>query len=420
MKKRDDNNVRFFRNGGWQRLGLGFAAICLLAASVAAFRSPSPEVKSDYESLRLVTDALYEISQKAVTQKNEREVFQGALRGMMNSLDPDSSYLNPEEFARYQKGNQPTPAEAGMELIFKDHLLTAVSVLDGGPADRAGLKAGDHILKIDGQLIRNITTQEGVRFFQGPPGKTLKLQVLRNGLVKPLDLSVSLEPLGPPSLKVKVLEGNIAYVRLPYFSDDSPKALSQELTRLTKLSPPPKGMILDLRNNARGTLEQAVRTASLFLGSQKVVSTRGRLSGSEQSYQGAEREQVLKPPFPLVVLVDQGTARAAEIVAGALQHSFQGILLGDKTFGLGGLTQLMPLQDGSALLMTVANYYTPGGKKIAGDGLKPDIEGKKPPEGTEHLTAPTPDPKDDPWVQQALEVLKRGKAAGRVQEAPAS
>lgn len=420
MKKRDDKYVSFFRHNGWKRLGLGAGVICLLAVSLVAFRYPSSEVKSDYESLRLLTDALHEISQKAVTQRNEQEVFQGALRGMMNSLDPDSSYLNPEEFAQYKKGASSPPAEAGMELVFKDHLLTAVSVLDGGPAARAGLKAGDHILKIDGQLIRNITTQEGVRCFQGPAGKTMKLQVLRNGLVKPLDLSVTLEPLGPPPLKVKVLEGDFAYVRLPYFTDASPKALSDELARLTKLSPPLKGLILDLRNNARGNLEQAVRTTSLFVGNQKVVSTRGRLNSSEQEYRGADREQVIKPPFPLVVLVDQGTARAAEIVAGALQHSYRGILLGEKTFGLGGLTQLIPLQDGSALMMTVANYYTPAGKKIAGDGLKPDIEGKKPPEGTEHLTAPTPDPKDDPWVQQAVEVLKGGNPARLVQDASGS
>ncbi|MGQ9689173.1 MAG: S41 family peptidase, partial [Desulfobaccales bacterium] len=316
-----------------------------------------------------------------------------------------------EEFAAYQKGAQSPLAEAGIELVFKDHLLTAVSVLDGGPADQAGLKAGDHILKIDGQLIRNITTQEGVRFFQGPPGKTLKLQVLRNGLVKPLDLSVTLQYLGPAPIKVKMLEQGFAYVRLPYFTDDTPKSLGRELAQLTKVTPPLKGLILDLRNNARGTLEQAVRTASLFLGNQIVTLTRGRLRDSEQSYQGSAHEQVLKSPFPLVVLVDQGTARAAEILAGALQYSFRGILLGDKTFGLCGLTQLMPLPDGSALIMTVAHCYTPGGKKISGDGLKPDIEGKKPPEDAEHLTAPPPDPRNDPWVKQAIEVLKGGRPA---------
>lgn len=392
-----------------KRLGQGILAILLVAGSLTAL--VVADTSSDYEALRLLTEALNEISTKAVFQKNDRELFQGALRGMMSSLDPDSSYLSAEEFAKYQKGQRGPIAEAGMELVFKDHILTAVSVLDGGPADRAGLKSGDHILKIDGQLIRNITTQEGERYFQGPAGKTMKLEVSRNGLVKPLNLSVTLEPLGPALPKVKVIKDGFGYLRIPYFTDNLPKAVAQELQDLTKATPPVKGLILDLRNNARGSLEQAVSTASLFLGKQKVVATRGRKSDSEKSYQGTEREQVLKSPLPLVVLVDQGTARAAEILAGALQHYHRGLLLGDKTFGLCGLTQLIPLEDGSALMMTVAYCYTPGGQKISGEGLKPDIEAQKPSEGdAKPLSLPLPDPEQDPWVQQAVEVLKTGKA----------
>ncbi|MFZ2088434.1 MAG: S41 family peptidase, partial [Desulfobaccales bacterium] len=350
--------MRVFHQSIKQRLGQGILAILLALVATGGLTAPgTAETSSDYEALRLLTEALNEVATKAVTQKKDQEIFLGAMRGMMSSLDPDSSYLTPEEFATYQRGQQGPTAEAGMEMVFKDHLLTAVSVLDGGPADRAGLKAGDHIMKIDGQLIRNITTQEGERFFRGPAGKTLKLEVLRNGLVKPLDLSVTLEPLGPPSPRVKILGDGYAYLRLPYFTNDMPRFVAQELTNLNKASPPVKGLILDLRNNARGSLEQAVRTASLFLGKQKVVATRGRQSGAEQTYQGAESE-VLRS-LPLVVLVDQGTARAAEIVAGALQHHRRGILLGDKTFGLCGLTQVMPLQDGSALMMTVAYCYTP-------------------------------------------------------------
>lgn len=410
--------MKFFQHGIYKKLGLGIGASLIVVGCLTAWLAA--DSTSDYEALRLFTEALDEISQKAVTEINDREVFEGSLRGMMNSLDPDSSYLTPQEFARYQKGDQGSEAEAGMELVFKDNLLTAVSVLDGGPADRAGLKAGDHILKIDGQLIRNITTQEGVRFFRGPVGKTLKLQVLRNGLVKPLDLNVTLEQLGPAKIKVKMLEDGYVYLRLPYFTDDLPKDLAQELAQLNKQTPPVKGIILDLRNNARGSLENAVRTASLFIGDQKVVSTRGRQEGSEQSYQGSEREQVLKTPLPLVVLVDESTARAAEILAGALHDQSRGLLLGEKTFGLCGLTQVLPLQDGSALLMTVANCYTPGGRKISGEGLKPDVEGKKPPETVEHLTSPTPEPEKDPWVQQAVEVLKKGNFSRLVQQGPAS
>jgi carboxyl-terminal processing protease len=417
MRTRSDKPLRFYKNIGFKRIGLGLGAILLVVGCLTALLAA--ESTSDYDALRLYTEALDEISQKAVFPVKDKELFEGSLRGIMNSLDPDSSYLNAEEFARYQKGNQSPEAEAGMELVFKDNLLTAVSVLDGGPADRAGLKAGDHILKIDGQLIRNITTQEGVRYFQGPAGKTLKLQVLRSGLVKPLDLSVTLEPLGPPPIEVQRL-GDYAYVRVPYFTDNLPRDLSQKISQLSKLAPPVKGIILDLRNNARGTLENAVRTASLFLGDSKVVSTRGRRPGSEQSYQGSERERVLTSPLPMVVLVDQSTARAAEILAGALQHYARGILLGEKTFGLCGLTQVLPLDDGSALLMTVADCYTPGGQKISGEGLKPDVEGKKLVEDTESLTSPAPPPEKDPWVQQAIEVLQKGNYPRLVNKAPTS
>jgi carboxyl-terminal processing protease len=391
-----------------KRLGHGLLATFILVAFTAALASA--DTSSDYESLRLLSEALNEISTKAVFQKNDVELFHGAMRGIMNSLDPDSSYLTPEQYANYQKGKQGTRAEAGMELVFKDHLLTAVSVLDGGPADRAGMKAGDHITKIDGQLIRNTTTQQGEQYFQGSPGKTIKLEVIRNGLVKPLDISLTLEPVGQPLLKTRMLKDGYAYLRIPYFTNELPKSLSQDLNALMKSSPPPRGLILDLRNNARGTLDQAVRTASVFLGKQKIVSTRGRKGSSEQNYQGSDRDQVLKTPIPLVVLVDQGTARGAEILAGALQDNHRALLLGDKTFGLCGITQLMPLEDGSALLMTTAYCYTPTGLKIAGDGLKPDIEGQKPPEeDTSKLRAPTPEPEQDPWVQQAVQALQVGR-----------
>lgn len=396
---------KFMRN----RLAQGLLAVLIATGCLAALAAA--DTSSEYESLRLLTEALNEISTKAVFQKNDQELFQGALRGMMNSLDPDSSYLSPEEFAKYQKGQPGPKAEAGMELVFKDHVLTVVSVLDGGPADRAGMKPGDHILKIDGQLIRNITTQEGERYFQGPAGKTMKLEVSRNGLVKPLNLTVTLEPLGPAAPKLKMLQDGYAYLRIPYFTDSLPRAVGQQLQTLTKATPPVKGLVLDLRNNARGDLEQAVRTASLFLGNQRVVTVKGRKPESEKSYQGSDREQVLKSHLPLVVLVDQGTARAAEILAGALQYYRRGLLLGDKTFGLCGITQLIPLDDGSALLMTVAYCYNPGGQKISGDGLKPDIEAQKPSESdTRLLTAPVPEPEADPWVQQAVEVLKVGKS----------
>jgi carboxyl-terminal processing protease len=370
-----------------------------------------PATTQDYDSLRLLTEAFYEISQKFVSKKGEEEMIYGSLRGLVSSLDPDSSFLTPEEYQNFLNGQKGPAAEAGLELIIKDHLLTVVSALEGGPAYRAGLRPGDHILKIDGRLVRNLTTQEASRRFQGKPGTTLKLQVLRNGLVKPLDLTVALEPLTSGSVATQILNNAYAYIRVRFFTDATPGELATAIKGLPRRLPPLKGVVLDLRNNARGTMEQAVRAAAVFLGGKEVVSLRGRPNQPEQAYQGKPREQVFKPALPMVVLVDQGTARAAEIMAGALKEQSQAVLLGAKTQGLCGITQVLPLQDGSALIITVAQCYTPKGQKIQGKGLEPEVAGQAP--ATEGQTAKEPakppSPDQDPWVIQALELLHSGK-----------
>jgi len=383
-------------------------SLALMAVPRPLSASPGPE---SYEALRLAAEAFYEIGQKYVQPKDEGELMQGALRGMMNALDPDSSYLTPEEFQEYQRGGRTAPAEAGMELIFKDHLLTAVSVLDEGPAARAGLRPGDHILKINGQLVRNLTTQEGMRRFQGPPGTVIRVQVLRNGLPKPLDVSLTLEPLPPPKLASRVLTGDYGYIRIPYFHDDTPAALAAVLADFRRRQPELKGLILDLRNNARGSLEQAVRTASVLVGDREVVSTRGRKGTESQIFRGKERDLALKKPLPMVVLVDQGTARGAEILSGALQDHGLATLLGEKTFGLCGITRAFPLKDGAAVIMTVAAAYTPKGRKITGNGLVPELEGKKPAPGEAPPVPPAVE--QDPWVLQAVEFLRGGPAKAK-------
>ncbi|MBW1990979.1 MAG: PDZ domain-containing protein [Deltaproteobacteria bacterium] len=379
------------------------AALAALAANLWA----APD--EHYEALRLASEAFYEISHKHVTPKSEAEMIEGALRGMMNSLDPDSSYLTPAEYRELQKGNLRPAADAGMELVFKDNFLTVVSVQDGGPAFRAGIRPGDHIIKINGQLIRNLTTQEGIRRFQGNPGTKIKVMVLRNGLIKPLDLEVTLAPPRPPRVTRQMLADNLLYVRVAGFTNDTPAELATVLKEAQHRRPPVTGVILDLRNNARGSLEQAVRTASLFVGAKKIVSTKGRKLVTEQHFYGKERDKLFKSNLPLVVLVDQGTARAAEIVAAALKSHARATLLGTKTFGLCGITRVLPLKDGSALIMTVAHCYTPQGKKITGNGLTPDVEGKEAkPAALRPVGAPWPPPEKDPWVKQAIDLIKKG------------
>ena len=346
-----------------------------------------------------------------VWKKGEEEIIYGSLRGLMNSLDPDSSFLTPQEYQQVLSGQKGPVAEAGVELIYKDNLLTVVSALDGGPAWRAGLRPGDHILKINGQLVRNLTTQEATRRFQGTAGNRSQSAgfAQRPGQTPGPERDPGTP--GPGGVTKKILKETYAYIRIPYFTQDTPGELAGALKQLQRQRPPLRGIVLDLRNNARGSLELAVRAASPFLGDKEVVSTRGRPPEPTQTYQGRAREEVFKPGLPLVVLVDGGTARAAEALAGALRDQSQAVLLGAKTVGLCGLTKTLPLQDGSALVMTVAQCYTPNGQKIHGKGLEPEVQGQAPAAHAPGVTPPAKlPPEQDPWVAQALEILKTGKA----------
>jgi carboxyl-terminal processing protease len=398
---------------GWLRSPRRLALILLALGLAAYFLLPAwaGPPASSYDSLRLYTEALFEVSQKYVWPRNEEDLIYGSLRGMMNSLDPDSSFLTAKEYKDYLQGQTRPPAEAGIELIVKDGLLTAASVIDGGPAARAGMKAGDHIIKIDGQMVRNLTTQEAARRFRGAPNTAFKLQVIRNGEVKPLDLTVTLEPLGVTTVTTSYLDNAVAYIRIRYFNDGTPGELDTVLNNIKQHKPPVKGIILDLRNNARGAMEEAVRSASLFLGNQQILLAKGRSPKTEQSFTGKDRDLVFKTLPPLVVLVDQGTARAAEIMAAALRDQTRATLLGAKTLGLCGLTKAFPLEDGSALIMTVAQCYAPKGSKIPGKGLEPEVPGEKlqAAKTQEKATAQVQSPEQDPWVQQALGLLISGK-----------
>lgn len=395
------------RRGFFLYRALPFLLVLFLAVSGA---QPAMAASAqDYEALRLITEAFNEISQKFVWKKSEEEIVYGSLRGLMNSLDPDSSFLTPKEYKQLLSGQKAPAAEAGLDLIYKDNLLTVVSVMENGPAWRAGLRPGDHILKVDGHLVRNLTTQEATRRFQGKPGKTFKLLVLRNGLVKPLKLTLTLEPLAPGQVTSKIIKDYYGYIRIPYFTRETPGELLMTLRNLQRHRPVLKGLILDLRNNARGTLELAVRAASPFLGNREVVTTKGRPPEPNQAYKGRGRDELTSFHLPMVVLVDGGTARGAEILAGALRDQLGAVLLGAKTVGICGVTKILPLRDGSALMMTVAQCYTPKGQKIPGKGLKPKVEGKKP-KATASVTTPSKlPPESDPWVIQALEVLQHKK-----------
>ena len=395
------------------------AAAFLVAAGILAAVQPgfkaAAQPPKTYEALRLLTDAFYEINTKYVKPKAEQEMVYGALRGMAASLDPDSSFLTPPEYRNWQAGPRASEAEAGMDLVVKDTLITALGVLEGGPAWKAGLRPGDHILKINGKPAHDLSTLQAMERFRGLAGTQIKLQVIRNNMIKPMDLTVTLGPLAVKSVSHQILPEDYAYIRIHYFDRHTAGALKALLRDLRQRTPPPKGIVLDLRNNARGAMDQAIQVGALFLGPKVVVRTKGRKPEGEQTLSGRAGQQVFARPVPMVVLVNDNTARAAEILAGALKDHQQGILLGAKTYGLAGVTRPFPLDDGSALVITVAHCYTPGGHKITGKGLEPEAAGEKakapetPAQPSAQPPAEPPSLEQDPWVKQAMEILKGGR-----------
>ena len=370
-----------------------------------------------YAQLRLLVEALYEIDSKYVTEKKDKDLMYGAIRGLVASLDPNSSFLSPAEYQDSQIGARLSDADAGLELTVKDNSLTVIAPVEGGPAWKAGIKADDHILKINNQPTRNLTALEAARKLQGPPGTKLKLQIVRTGFVKPQDLDLTLEKNTVDSVSYYPLEDGVYYIRLRSPRERSTQEL-QQILRTIQASPARRGIILDLRNTAGGQLEEARKLASVFVGSDLVYSVKGRHSEKKQPYSGSRDYQVLKEKLPLVILVDQGTARAAEVIAGALQADYNAVLLGYKTFGDCAVTKLFPLKDGSALIVSIGYCYTPRDYLIQGKGLEPDIAGPKKDSDDKPVTESglklekpkkIPDAVElmqDPLVKQALTRLK--------------
>lgn len=406
------NHRRYFRALGALLLVLGMGMSFRLIAAQAA----APQ---NYAPLRLLMEALHEVDQKYVGSEKNNDLIYGAIRGMVMSLDSNSSFLTPAEYQEILAGKTDPQGEAGLELTLKDNILTVIAALEGGPGWRAGVQANDHILKINDKTARNMTPMEATKKLQGAPGSTAKLQILRNGMLKPLDIAITLEKLNPVSASSQNLEDNYLYIRLKYFNDQTAEELRQILKNALARRPSPPGFILDLRDNARGKLEQGSKVASTFLGDSLIYYSKGRQPEQQQSHYGKREYQVLRQKLPLVVIINDGTAEAAEIVAGALQAQGQAQLLGYKTFGKGSINNLFPLKDGSAIIITTAFCYTPKDQMIQGKGLEPDVAGPKK-EAADNTALPVETeplkPKDvvdskditkDPMVIQAIQLLKR-------------
>ncbi len=369
-------------------------ALGALILSVFAFGGAggpsSVALQEPYPQLKIFNNVLFLIQNNYVEKVELKDLLQGAIKGMLQTLDPYSSYLTPEQYSEMKVDTRGSFEGLGIEITVKDFQLTVVAPIEGTPAEKAGILPGDRIIKIDGQPTKDMTLHDAVSKMRGPRGTTVRLTVLRGDSHTPKEYVLNREVIKVRSVRTKELEDNIQYIRLTSFqertAEDLQKAL--EVAYDHKMA----GLVLDLRNNPGGLLDQAIQVADQFLEKGKlVVYTQGR--NEEKHDYFARSGQKRDGRFPMVILINGGSASASEIVAGALQDWKRAAILGTPSFGKASVQTIIELEDHSALRLTTAKYFTPLGKAIQGKGITPDIPVEAPkPEG--EVAAKTPKQKE--------------------------
>jgi carboxyl-terminal processing protease len=342
--------------------------------------SLSPSPISDAK-LRVFAQALALIEQQYAEPKTTKDLVYGAIQGAVGTLDPHSSFMTPDEFRELQIETKGKFSGIGIEITLKDRTLTVVSPIEGTPAYQAGLKAGDQIVKINGKSTKNINLMEAVKQIRGPKGSKVTLTINREGFQHPKEVVITRETIPIRSVKARILDDGIGYVRITNFQDSTDRDLEAFLKKMKQRLVPFKGLVLDLRNDPGGLLEQAVRVSDEFLKSGLIVYTEGRSRNQNMRFYARSTEEGKLATAPIIVLINEGSASASEIVAGALKDQKRAVIVGTKSYGKGSVQTIIPLDDGSALRLTTALYFTPSGVTINEKGIHPDVvvEEKKPP-----------------------------------------
>ena len=361
--------MRPVRHSTWWK-GLIFAGTLVLLVFTGGVQHGTTAIEDTYEKLKVFTEILSLVQSNYVDEVKSKELIYGAVKGMLETLDPHSAFMPPETFREMQVETQGSFGGLGIEITVKDRALTVVSPIEGTPADRAGIQPGDRIIKIEGQPTKDLTLMDAVRKLRGPKGSKVTITILREGSLEPLDVTLVREVIEVKSVRSKDLGDGIYYVRLSSFQERTTKDLERVLEQAQKAGS--TALILDLRNDPGGLLNQAVAVSDMFLDKgQLIVYTQGRVKNQDLRFT-AEHSNGF-PRWPMVVLVNGGSASASEIVAGALQDWKRAVILGTKTFGKGSVQTVIPLSDGSGLRLTTAKYFTPRGRSIHGIGIMPDI-----------------------------------------------
>lgn len=387
-----------------------------------------------YETVKVFTETLSIIKKNYVEDTKTKDLVYGAIKGMLNSLDPHSGFMSPEAYKEMQVDTKGEFGGIGIQIGMKDNLLTVIAPIEDTPAYKAGIKSGDRIVKVNDETTKDMSLHDAVSKMRGPKGTPVKISIVREGWKEPKDFTIVRDIIKVKSVKFKVLEDGIGYVKVTQFQEQTAADLSNALSKLhdEKVN----ALVLDLRNNPGGLLNSAVDVSSQFLPPGKLVVYIKDRAGEKSEYKtGGNRPSYDKTT--MVVLVNQGSASASEIVAGALKDWRRAVVMGVQTFGKGSVQSVIPLSDGSGLRLTTARYYTPSGTSIQSTGITPDIvvkieakngakehpvvrekdldrhlrndkeEEKKPPEKE---TAPLEvSEKDDVQLQRAIDLLKTWK-----------
>ncbi len=323
-----------------------------------------------YKSLKIFADVLGIVQKDYTEEKDSKELIYSALKGMVKKLDPHSSFLTPDDYKEMQIDTKGVFGGIGIEISMRDGVLTVVAPIEDTPAYRAGILAGDKIVKIEDKSTKDMSLTDAVGLMRGKKGTDLRIYVMRKSFKKPKPFTLTRARIKIKSVKFRSLEDGFGYVRLTQFQENSARDMRKALKKITPKEGL-KGLVLDLRNNPGGLLTEAVAVSDIFLSSGMIVFTKGRNDVAKMEF--TADKPGTEPDYPVIVLVNGGSASASEIVAGALQDHKRAIVLGTQSFGKGSVQTIIPLSDGSAVRLTTSKYYTPSGRSIQAKGIEPDI-----------------------------------------------
>jgi carboxyl-terminal processing protease len=324
-----------------------------------------------YKNLKTFNEVLDIVQKNYVEEIESKKLIEGAINGMMKSLDPHSTYMSADMYKELEVETRGSFGGIGIEITIKKDVLTVVSPIEDTPAFNAGIKAGDQIIQIDGKSTKDITIMEAVKKLRGPKDSRVTITIMRENMTKPKEFVITRDIIKIKSVKSRIFDDRIGYIRVSSFQERTVDDLKKEIKDINAKVGVITGLILDLRNNPGGLLNQAIGVTDIFLKSGIIVSTKGRTKSMES--QSVAKDDGDEPTCPMVVLVNEGTASASEIVSGALQDNGRALVIGTQTFGKGSVQTVIPLEEGSALKLTTAKYYTPNGRSIQAEGIKPDI-----------------------------------------------